>query len=88
MLWLISVAVFVLFFVAPHDPARTDRRPPRHRPTRSRWSGTGSAWTSRCLTQYGHFLARLAHGDLGYSYYNSEPVDSLILSAAAGHRSR
>lgn len=23
VLWLISVAVFALFFVAPHDPART-----------------------------------------------------------------
>jgi len=30
--------------------------------------------------QYAHFIARLAHGDLGYSYYNSEAVRSLIVT--------
>jgi peptide/nickel transport system permease protein len=77
VLWLISVAVFVLFFVAPHDPARTiagrQATPEtvalvRHRLGLDR----------PVLQQYGHFLARLVHGDLGYSYYNSEPVRSLI----------
>jgi peptide/nickel transport system permease protein len=30
------------------------------------------------VAQYGSFLVRLLHGDLGYSYSNSEPVTSLI----------
>jgi len=79
VLWLISVAVFVLFFVAPHDPARgiagrlaTPETVAlvRHRLGLDR----------PVLQQYGHFLAQLAHGNLGYSYYNSESVRSLIVS--------
>src|SRR4051812_16059464 len=30
------------------------------------------------LSQYFHYLWRLLHGDLGYSYYNSTPVTTLI----------
>jgi peptide/nickel transport system permease protein len=79
VLWLISVAVFVLFFVAPHDPARTIAG-------RQATAETVALVRHRLgldqpvLQQYGHFLARLFHGDLGYSYYNSEPVRSLIAS--------
>lgn len=77
VLWLISVAVFMLFFVAPHDPARTIAG-------RQATAETVALVRHRLgldqpiLTQYGHFLTGLAHGDLGYSYYNSEPVRSLI----------
>jgi len=79
VLWLISIAVFVLFFVAPHDPARTIAG-------RQATAQTVALVRHRLgldqpvLTQYGHFLTRLAHGDLGYSYYNSEPVRSLIFA--------
>lgn len=45
VLWLISVAVFVLFFVAPHDPARTIAGRQSTAET-SRSSGTGSASTN------------------------------------------
>ena len=79
VIWLISIAVFVLFFVAPHDPARAIAG-------RQATAQTVQLVQHRLgldqpvLTQYGHFLARLAHGDLGYSYYNSEPVRSLIFA--------
>ncbi|GAA4729348.1 ABC transporter permease [Phytohabitans rumicis] len=77
VLWLISVAVFALFFVAPHDPARTiagrQATPETVALVRHRLGLDQSV-----LSQYGHFLSRLLHGDLGYSYYNSEPVRSLI----------
>ncbi|HEX3493590.1 MAG TPA: ABC transporter permease [Streptosporangiaceae bacterium] len=77
VLWIISVAVFVLFFIAPHNVARAlagrqataqtvadvARRLGLNRPI---------------LDQYGSFLGNLLHGNLGYSYYNSEPVTSLI----------
>ncbi len=77
VLWLINIAVFVLFFVAPHDPARTIAG-------RQATAETVALVRHRLgldqpiLTQYWHFLVRLGHGDLGYSYYNSEPVRSLI----------
>jgi peptide/nickel transport system permease protein len=79
VLWLISVAVFVLFFVAPHDPARTIAG-------RQATAQTVALVRHRLgldqpvLEQYWHFVSRLAHGDLGYSYYNSEPVRSLIFA--------
>jgi peptide/nickel transport system permease protein len=30
------------------------------------------------LTRYFHYLSQLLHGNLGYSYYNSEPVTTLL----------
>jgi len=79
VLWLISIAVFTLFFVAPHDPARTIAG-------RQATAQTVALVQHRLgldqpiPVQYWHFLTRLAHGDLGYSYYNSEPVRSLIFA--------
>ena len=79
VLWLISIAVFVLFFVAPHDPARAIAG-------RQATAQTVELVRHRLgldqpiPAQYEHFLVRLAHGDLGYSYYNSEPVRSLIFT--------
>jgi peptide/nickel transport system permease protein len=79
VLWLISIAVFMLFFVAPHDPARTIAG-------RQATAQTVALVRHRLgldqpvLEQYWLFLTRLAHGDLGYSYYNSEPVRSLIFA--------
>jgi peptide/nickel transport system permease protein len=79
VLWITSGAVFVLFFVAPHDPARLL---------------AGKLATAQTVAlvnhrlgldrplpdQYASFMGRLLHGDLGYSYYNSAPVRSLLAS--------
>jgi peptide/nickel transport system permease protein len=79
VLWIVSVAVFGLFFVAPHDPARLL---------------AGRLATPQTLAlvnhrlgldrplpdQYGSFVWRALHGDLGYSYYSSAPVRQLLLS--------
>ncbi|WP_188195245.1 ABC transporter permease [Nonomuraea sp. SYSU D8015] len=77
VLWLVSVAVFVLFFVAPHDPARMIAgrlaTPETVALVRHRLG-----LDQPVLEQYLHFLGGLLHGDLGYSYYNSEPVTTLI----------
>jgi peptide/nickel transport system permease protein len=79
VLWITSGAVFLLFFVAPHDPARLI---------------AGKLATPQTVAlvnhrlgldrplpdQYTSFMGRLLHGDLGYSYYNSAPVRSLLAS--------
>jgi peptide/nickel transport system permease protein len=79
VLWTVSGAVFVLFFVAPHDPARLI---------------AGKLATPQTVAlvnhrlgldrplpdQYAGFIWRLLHGDLGYSYYSSAPVRSLLAS--------
>ena len=77
VLWLVSVCVFLLFFVAPHDPARL---------VAGRLASADTLALVRhrlgldqpVFDQYRHFLGGLLHGDLGYSYYNSEPVRSLL----------
>jgi peptide/nickel transport system permease protein len=79
VLWIVSVAVFVLFFVTPHDPARLIAgrlATPQtvalvnHRLGLDRPLGDG----------YGGFVWRALHGDLGYSYYSSAPVWQLLAS--------
>jgi peptide/nickel transport system permease protein len=79
VLWIVSVAVFVLFFVTPHDPARTIAG-------RLATPQTVALVNHRLgldrplIEQYGSFAWRLLHGDLGYSYYSSEPVRTLLFS--------
>jgi peptide/nickel transport system permease protein len=77
VLWVVASAVFVLYFVAPHDPAQTiaGRQATaqtiglvRHRLGLDR----------PLIDQYGRYLGRLVHGDLGYSYVNSQPVTTII----------
>jgi peptide/nickel transport system permease protein len=79
VLWIVSVAVFVLFFVTPHDPARLIAG-------RLATPQTVALVNHRLgldrplLEQYGGFVWRVLHGDLGYSYYSSAPVRQLLLS--------
>jgi peptide/nickel transport system permease protein len=76
---LISVVVFALFYLAPADPARVIAG-------RLATPATVAAVRHRLgldlpvPQQYEHFLIGVLHGDLGYSFYNSEPVRTLILS--------
>jgi peptide/nickel transport system permease protein len=77
VLWIISVAVFALFFIAPHNVARAiagRQATPATVADVARRLGLNRP----ILDQYGSFIWKLLHGNLGYSYYNSEPVTSLI----------
>ena len=76
-MWVVATVVFVMYFVAPHDPARLIAG-------RQATSQTIEAVRIRLglnepiLTQYGQYLWRLLHGNLGYSYANSESVNTII----------
>jgi peptide/nickel transport system permease protein len=79
VLWITSGAVFVLFFVAPHDPARLlagKLATPQTVALVNHRLGLDRPLPD----QYAGFMGRLLHGDLGYSYYNSAPVRSLLAS--------
>jgi peptide/nickel transport system permease protein len=77
VLWTLVTVVFVMFFVAPHDVARLIAG-------RQASPDTVAAVTRRLgldrpvLDQYGAYLRHLLEGNLGYSFYNSSPVRSLI----------
>jgi len=77
VLWVITSLVFVMFYVAPHDVARTIAG-------RQASPDTVAAVKRRLgldqpiLTQYGTYLRHLIRGNLGYSFYNSTSVRSLL----------
>src|SRR5438477_539241 len=77
VLWVMTTIVFVMFFIAPHNVARLIAG-------RQASPDTVAAVTRRLgldrpvLDQYGSYLWKLVHGDLGYSFYNSSSVRSLI----------
>jgi len=77
VLWIISVAVFTLFFIAPHNVARAIAG--RQATPQTVADVAARLGLNRpILDQYGSFVWNLLHGNLGYSYYNSEAVTSLI----------
>ena len=79
VLWIVTVAVFALFFVAPHDPARLIAG--RLATPQTIASVNARLGLDRPLPErYGGFVWRLLHGNLGYSYYSSAPVGALLLS--------
>jgi peptide/nickel transport system permease protein len=82
VLWVITVAVFVLFFVAPHNVARLiagKLATPQTVALVSQRLGLNRP----VLDQYWSFLDRLGHGNLGYSFYSQEPVSTLLGSRIA-----
>lgn len=93
VLFVISVAVFVLFFVvAPGDPAANfvgkNPTPDQIQQARVKYgldkpvfpiSFSSPYFTAPQDTQYGIYTGRLLHGDLGYSFRNDEPVRKTLL---------
>jgi peptide/nickel transport system permease protein len=77
VLWVITTAVFVMFYIAPHDVARSiagRQATPETVAAVSRRLGLDRP----ILTQYTSYLRNLLHGNLGYSFYNSTSVRSLL----------
>lgn len=78
-LFAISVLMFTLFYVAPNDPGRTlagtQATNEQVEQVRERLG-----LDQPILERYGQFAEGLVRGDLGYSYYNQEPVLDTILS--------
>jgi len=80
VMWLITIAVFALFFVAPNDVARTlagRQAPPETVALISHRLGLDQpVWK-----QYLDFLGKALRGDLGYDYYHQVPVTEIIGAA-------
>jgi peptide/nickel transport system permease protein len=77
VLWVMTAIVFIMFFVAPKNVARLIAG-------RQATPQTVAIVKHRLgldrpvLDQYGTYMWNLLHGDLGYSFYNSTSVRSLI----------
>jgi peptide/nickel transport system permease protein len=82
VIWLISVIVFAIFFIAPHDVAQLLLGKFAAQNQQLVETVTHQLGLDQpIVVQYGHFVSRLLHGDLGYSYYSHQPVTSLIAAA-------
>lgn len=81
VLWLISMVVFALFFVAPSNVARTlagrQATPETVALIQHRLGLDLPIWR-----QYLGFVGRALHGDLGFDYYHQVPVTTIIANAA------
>jgi peptide/nickel transport system permease protein len=78
----VTVVVFLIFYVGPGagDVARTLAG--RDAPPSTVALIAHNLLLDRPLpVQYWHFLAQLLHGNLGYDYYNSESVNTIIAQA-------
>ncbi len=77
VMWVVATGVFALYFVAPNNVARTIAG-------RQATEQTVELVRRRLgldqpiPVQYVRFLGRLARGDLGYSFVNSQPVSEVI----------
>lgn len=80
VLWLITMVVFALFFVAPNDVGRTlagrQATPETIALINQRLGLDQPLWK-----QYTTFVERAVHGDLGFDYYHGQPVTDIIKTA-------
>ncbi|MEU9987032.1 ABC transporter permease [Streptomyces sp. NPDC048045] len=77
LLFLVSVLTFVLVSLVPGDPARTIAG--QHATVEQYESVRRQLGLDDPLpVQYGHWLARVFHGDLGTSLFSGEPVTSVL----------
>ncbi len=80
VMWLITVAVFLLFFVAPNNVARTlagrQATPQTIALINHRLGLDQPVWK-----QYLDFVGNALHGNLGYDYYYQVPVTHIIAQA-------
>ncbi len=82
VMWLVTVSVFLIFFVGPGPGAVA-----RALAGKAATPQVVAAVSHRLLldrpiyVQYEHFLWLLLHGNLGYSFYHSESVNSIIAAA-------
>jgi peptide/nickel transport system permease protein len=82
VLWLVTVGVFIIFYIGP-GPKGVARALAGKEATPQ----VVAAVSHRLLldrpiwVQYGHFLWLLLHGNLGYSFYHDQSVNSILAAA-------
>lgn len=82
VLWLVTVGVFILFFIGPGPKGVA-----RALAGKSATPQTVALVSHRLLldrplwVQYGHFVWLLLHGNLGYSFYHDQSVNSILAAA-------
>jgi peptide/nickel transport system permease protein len=78
VIWLVSSVAFFLFFARPVDTVA--RELAGHAATAQTIQAVinNLGLNQPIMTQYWHFLDNLVHGNLGYSYFTQESVDTML----------
>ena len=82
VLWLMTVTVFLIFFVGP-GPSSVARVLAGRQATPAQVAEVAHRLLldRPVYVQYGHFVWLLLHGNLGYDYYHDQSVNSVLAAA-------
>lgn len=80
VMWIVASVVFIMYFVAPNDVARLIAGRQANANTVAAVA-RNLGLNRPLIDQYFSFISKLLHGNLGFSFTNSEPVTSLIAQA-------
>ena len=82
VIWLVTIMVFAIFYIGP-GRADVARKLAGREATPEQVAQVAHRLEldKPLLTQYGHFVNQLLHGNLGYSYIHGQPVTSVIKEA-------
>jgi peptide/nickel transport system permease protein len=82
VMWLMTVTVFLIFFVGP-GPGAVARTLAGREATPAQVADVAHRLLldRPVYVQYGHFAWLLLHGNLGYDYYHGQSVNSIIAAA-------
>ena len=78
VVWLVASAAFFLFFARPVDIVARQLAGHAATPQVINEVINNLGLNQPIMTQYWHFLNNLVHGNLGYSYYTGESVDTML----------
>ena len=77
VVWFVATSVFVIYFAVPRDVARLVAGSRANAQTLA-LVRTRLGLDQPVRVQYGQFLRRLSHGDLGQSFLTQEPVTAIV----------
>ncbi len=78
VLWVVATATFALFFARPVDTVARGLAGRAASPAVIENAVRQLGLNQPILTQYWHFMGKVAVGNLGYSYYNNESVNTIV----------
>jgi len=78
VLWVVSLGTFLLFFTRPAGSVARSMAGKEPTAAQLRQITRQLGLNRPILAQYGQFLDRLVHGNLGYSYVTGEPVATIL----------
>jgi peptide/nickel transport system permease protein len=78
VLWIESLGAFLLFFARPANAVARQLGGKAATPQTIALINKELGLSQPIIVQYWHFLGRLLHGNLGYSFYSGESVNSIL----------